>query len=178
MASTAAAAALSMPRFKSIGLRPAATDFSPSTRMDCAKTVAVVVPSPAISDVLEATSLTSWAPIFSNLSESSISFATVTPSFVMRGAPNDLSITTLRPFGPSVTFTAFARISTPRSIRARASPSKRTSFADIGDLLCAYKRIQLDNQPVRRLSSTSTSQLRQCRGCRTRAARSGLRHRP
>jgi hypothetical protein len=28
-----------------------------------------------------------------------------------------LSSTTLRPFGPSVTFTASARISTPRSIR-------------------------------------------------------------
>jgi hypothetical protein len=40
--------------------------------------------------------------MFSNLSASSISFATVTPSLVMRGAPKDLSITTLRPFGPSV----------------------------------------------------------------------------
>jgi hypothetical protein len=37
--------------------------------------------------------------MFSNLSESSISLATVTPSLVMRGAPNDLSMTTLRPFG-------------------------------------------------------------------------------
>src|SRR5437867_621112 len=32
----------------------------------------------------------------------SISLATVTPSFVMVGEPNFLSITTLRPFGPSV----------------------------------------------------------------------------
>jgi hypothetical protein len=31
---------------------------------------------------------------------------------VMRGAPNDLSSTTLRPLGPSVTRTALARIST------------------------------------------------------------------
>jgi hypothetical protein len=37
--------------------------------------------------------------MFSNLSSSSISLATVTPSLVMRGAPNDLSSTTLRPFG-------------------------------------------------------------------------------
>jgi len=37
----------------------------------------------------------------------------VTPSLVMRGAPNDLSSTTLRPLGPSVTFTALLRISTP-----------------------------------------------------------------
>src|ERR1700753_148546 len=69
--------------------------------------------------------------MFSNLSSSSISFATVTPSLVMRGAPKLLSSTTLRPLGPRVTFTASARISTPRSIRARASPPKRTSFAAI-----------------------------------------------
>ncbi len=96
---------------------PAATDFAPSLTMACASTVAVVVPSPARSLVLDATSRTIWAPMFSNLSSSSISLATVTPSLVMRGAPNDFSITTLRPFGPSVTFTAFASVSTPRSMR-------------------------------------------------------------
>ena len=47
----------------------------------------MVVPSPAWSEVLEATSRTIWAPMFSNLSSSSISLATVTPSLVMRGAP-------------------------------------------------------------------------------------------
>ena len=52
-----------------------------------AKIVAVVVPSPASSFVLLATSLTIWAPIFSNLSCNSISFATVTPSLVVLGAP-------------------------------------------------------------------------------------------
>src|SRR5690242_9599082 len=67
--------------------------------------------------------------MFSNLSPSSISLATVTPSLVIRGAPNDLSSTTLRPFGPSVTLTALARISTPRSIRSRASPLNFTSLA-------------------------------------------------
>src|SRR5438132_14433111 len=66
--------------------------------------------------------------MFSNLSASSISLATVTPSLVMRGAPNDLSRTTLRPLGPNVTLTALARMSTPRSIRSRASPWNRTSF--------------------------------------------------
>jgi hypothetical protein len=60
-----------------------------------------------------------------------VSLATVTPSLVMRGAPYDLSRTTLRPFGPSVTFTALLRISTPRSIRSRASEEKRTSLADM-----------------------------------------------
>ncbi len=64
-----------------------------------ASTVAVVVPSPATSEVLEATSRTSWAPMFSCLSLSSISLATVTPSLVMSGEPNFFSMRTLRPFG-------------------------------------------------------------------------------
>jgi hypothetical protein len=45
----------------------------------------VVVPSPATSEVLEATSRTIWAPMFSSASFNSISFATVTPSLVIRG---------------------------------------------------------------------------------------------
>src|SRR5690606_10768550 len=127
--STTVETARSMPRFRSIGFMPAATALAPSRTIAWARTVAVVVPSPAVSLVFEATSRTIWAPMFSNLSASSISFATVTPSLEMRGAPKDLSITTLRPFGPSVTFTASARMSTPRSMRWRASALKRTSFA-------------------------------------------------
>jgi hypothetical protein len=100
MSSTTASTAMSMPRFRSIGFMPAATDLAPSRTIAWASTVAVVVPSPAMSLVFEATSRTIWAPMFSNLSSSSISLATVTPSLVMRGAPNDLSMTTLRPFGP------------------------------------------------------------------------------
>src|SRR5271154_1105826 len=69
--------------------------------------------------------------MFSNLSSSSISLATVTPSLVMRGAPYDLSRMTLRPLGPRVTLTALLRISTPRSIRSRASEENRTSLADM-----------------------------------------------
>ncbi len=95
---------------------PAATDFAPSRTIAAASMVAVVVPSPAMSLVFEATSRTICAPMFSNLSASSISLATVTPSLVIRGAPKLLSSTTLRPFGPSVTFTASARIWTPLSI--------------------------------------------------------------
>src|SRR5258708_283286 len=91
--------------------------------------VAVVVPSPACSEVFEATSRTIWAPMFSNLFSSSISFATVTPSLVMRGAPNDLSSTTLRPLGPSVTVTALARMSTPCSILSRAFTENLTCLA-------------------------------------------------
>ena len=118
-----------MPRFRSIGFMPAATDLAPSRTIDWASTVAVVVPSPEMSLVFEATSRTICAPMFSNLSSSSISLATVTPSLVMRGAPNDLSSTTLRPLGPSVTFTALARMSTPRSILSRASVENLTSLA-------------------------------------------------
>src|SRR5215468_11039555 len=129
---TTASTARSIPRLRSIGFMPAATDLAPSWTIAAASTVAVVVPSPAASADLEATSRTIWAPMFSNLSSSSISLATVTPSLVMRGAPNDLSSTTLRPFGPSVTRTALARVSTPRSIRSRASVENLTSLAAIG----------------------------------------------
>src|SRR5438128_7574878 len=94
-----------------------------------ARTVAVVVPSPATSEVLEATSFTIWAPMFSNLSASSISFATVTPSLVTVGAPHDFSRTTFRPRGPSVTVTASARTLTPRRTLVRASSPNRTIFA-------------------------------------------------
>ena len=69
--------------------------------------------------------------MFMNLSSSSISLATDTPSFVIRGEPNDLSKTTLRPFGPNVTLTASARMFTPSSIRLRASVPNFTSFAGI-----------------------------------------------
>ena len=127
--SMAAMTALSMPRFTSIGLRPEETAFRPSRMMAWASTVAVVVPSPASSEVLEATSFTSCAPMFSNLSLSSISLATDTPSLVIVGAPKLLSSTALRPLGPSVALTALARMLTPRNIFTRASSPKRTSLA-------------------------------------------------
>jgi hypothetical protein len=133
--STTASTAMSMPRLRSIGFMPAATDLEPSLTMAAASTVAVVVPSPATSEVLEATSRTICAPMFSNLSSSSISLATVTPSLEMRGAPKLLSSTTLRPLGPSVTFTALLRMSTPRNILSRASVENFTSFAAIVFLL-------------------------------------------
>src|SRR3954466_3994411 len=129
--STTASTARSTPRLRSIGFMPAATALEPSLTMAWASTVAVVVPSPAKSEDFEATSRTICAPMFSNLSSSSISLATVTPSLVMRGAPNDLSSTTLRPLGPSVTRTALVRMSTPRNIRSRASTENLTSLAAI-----------------------------------------------
>src|SRR5216683_3370003 len=126
--STTTSTALSIPRLSPMGLAPAVTFLSPSRTMAWASTVAVVVPSPAISEVLEATSLIIWAPMSSYPSFSSISFATVTPSFVMVGLPNFLSMTTLRPFGPMVALTAAAMMLTPRSRAARPSSLNKTCF--------------------------------------------------
>ena len=49
----------------------------------------------------------------------------------MSGEPNDFSKTTLRPFGPKVTFTVSAYLSTPRNIALRASSVNLISFAII-----------------------------------------------
>ena len=124
-----AATAASMPRLSSTGAPPAATTFRPSRTNAWARTVAVVVPSPATSFVFVATSFASWAPRFSYESSSSISRAMVTPSLVIVGAPQALLMTTLRPFGPRVTLTASARALTPRSNARRASSSNSTVFA-------------------------------------------------
>ena len=67
--------------------------------------------------------------MFSNLSSNSTSLATETPSLVTVGAPNDLSKTTFLPFGPKVTFTAFAKIFTPSSILLLAESLNFTSLA-------------------------------------------------
>ena len=83
-----------MPRLSASGFAPAATFLRPSCTIAWASTVAVVVPSPATSLVAVATSRTSWAPWFSNGSSISISRAMDTPSLVIVGAPNFLSITT------------------------------------------------------------------------------------
>src|SRR6266571_9005365 len=69
--------------------------------------------------------------MFSIGSSSSISLATVTPSLVIVGLPNFLSITTLRPLGPRVTLTASANWSTPRLRRERASVSNSRYLAGI-----------------------------------------------
>ena len=119
--STAASTALAIPFLTAIGFAPEATFFIPSRTRACASSVAVVVPSPAASFVLVATSLTSCAPMFSYASDSSISLAMVTPSFVIRGAPNFLSSTTLRPLGPKVILTVSESLSIPAWSALRAS---------------------------------------------------------
>jgi hypothetical protein len=120
-----------MPRFISIGLAPAARLRRPSRTIAWAITVAVVVPSPATSAVLVAACLSIWAPMFWKWLSSSISLATVTPSWVTVGGPHFLSSATLRPRGPSVTFTAFARASIPALSWLRASASNAICFAAI-----------------------------------------------
>src|SRR5579885_661121 len=126
--------AFSIPRLSAIGFAPAETFFRPSRTIAWARTVAVVVPSPATSFVAVATSRTSCAPWFSKTSSTSISRAIVTPSFVIVGAPNFLSRTTYRPFGPRVTLTASARMSTPRWSERRASSLNLSSLCAM-DLL-------------------------------------------
>ena len=127
--STSRPTARSMPRLTSTGLPPEPIARIPSRTIACAITVAVVVPSPTMSLVLIAASLTSWAPMFSNWSLRKISRAIVTPSLVTTGEPVIFSRMTLRPLGPSVDFTASASLSTPTNIRSRASSPKRSSFA-------------------------------------------------
>src|SRR5881227_2051191 len=141
--STAVMTALSMPRLRSIGLRPEETAFRPSRMIAWASTVAVVVPSPASSEVLDATSFTICAPMFSNLSLSSISFATDTPSLVIVGAPKLRSRTTLRPLGPRVTLTAFDRMLTPFTILFRTFSPKRTSLAAMIESPDAVRLVRL-----------------------------------
>src|SRR4051794_39728841 len=119
--STRHAVASSIPRRSSIGFTPSSRASMPSRTMAWASSVAVVVPSPVRSLVLLATSRTSCAPMFLNWSESSISRAIVTPSLVIVGAPVSRSRTTLRPFGPNVTFTVLASSSTPACNNRRAS---------------------------------------------------------
>ena len=121
--------ASSIPLFKSIGFAPAVTFLIPNEKISCARTVAVVVPSPAWSAVLEATSFTNCAPMFSIGSSNSISFATDTPSFVIWGTPNCFCRITFLPFGPSVTFTAFANLSTPSFNPLLTSVSNLIIFA-------------------------------------------------
>src|SRR5689334_6488044 len=109
----------------------------------------LVVPSPALSLVLLATSRTICAPMFSYGSSSSISFATVTPSLVTVGEPNFLSRTTLRPLGPSVALTAFESFSTPLSNDCRAFSSNINVLAAIDLFECFWLSVQTVTQSRR-----------------------------
>src|SRR5204863_4994565 len=78
--------------------------------------------------------------MFSSGSLRSISLATVTPSLVMVGEPNFLSRTTLRPLGPSVTFTASASWLTPRRIACRDCSPYTICFAMFLDSIGRTRR--------------------------------------
>ena len=125
------AMAFSIPRLMAIGSAPAATFLKPSATMAWAKTVDVVVPSPASSLVFLDASFKSWAPMFSNGSSRSTSLAIVTPSELTCGGPNFLSTMTFWPRGPSVFLTVLARMSMPSLSLARASSSNSKSLAGI-----------------------------------------------
>ena len=112
----------SMPFLMERESAPAAMFLKPPVTSACASTVAVVVPSPHLSLVLLAASLTSCAPMFSKGSLSSISLAMETPSLITEGAPHFLSRATGRPVGPRVTLTALARASMP-ALRDRLASS-------------------------------------------------------
>src|SRR6185312_8018091 len=92
--------------------------------------------------------------MFSMGSSSSISLATVTPSLVMAGAPNFFSSTTLRPLGPKVTLTAFARVSTPFFILLRASISKKSCFAIIILIDLPYEESNVKNDCINKLNDS------------------------
>src|SRR5690606_29579984 len=63
---------------------------------------------------------------------------------------NDLSMTTLRPLGPSVTLTALARMLTPRTILSRASVENFTSLAAItGAPYVGLEKIAREISPLR-----------------------------
>merc|ERR1719244_1682133 len=127
--SQTASTAFRMPRLISMGLAPCVMLSKPLLAMALARTVAVVVPSPACSLVLLATSWTSLAPMFWNLSGSSTALATVTPSLVILGDPQEDSITTFLPLGPMVTLTASAKTFTPSIISSRTLRPNLTSLA-------------------------------------------------
>ena len=78
-----------------------------------ARTVAVVVPSPASLTVFLAASFIKVAPMFSTGSNKTTDSATVTPSFVITGLPRASSYITHFPDAPKVYFTAFVSLSTP-----------------------------------------------------------------
>src|SRR5438309_1029936 len=71
--------------------------------------------------------------------------STVMTSLVIVGEPNDFSMTTLRPLGPSVTFTASASVFTPLRMASRARTSKRISFAMCLFLLSSFAGLLLDD---------------------------------
>ena len=92
--------ALSIPLLSSTGGTPEVMYFCALFNIALAKTVEVVVPSPASKLVFAAACFIICAPTFSKGSSSSINLATVTPSFVITGLLPALAKITFLPLGP------------------------------------------------------------------------------
>ena len=98
----------------STGLEPSLICFIPSSNIDVASSVEVVVPSPtSLADLID-TFLTNSAPIDSVWSSNSLkALATVTPSFVTLSSPIWSLINTVLPAGPRVETTLLFNFWTP-----------------------------------------------------------------
>ena len=131
MASKATRIPRSRPRLRSTALAPAVTLRTPSAKMECARSVAVVVLSPTASLVFSDACRIIWAPSCSTESLNSNSLAMVTPSLHTIGVPHFLAISTHLDFGPSVTRTASVRAEAPRKTFSRASALNSTCLYDI-----------------------------------------------
>ena len=118
----------------SMALAPAVTLRTPSAKIACASTVAVLVPSPTASPVFSAACRSICAPRFSSGSRSSNSLAMVTPSLQTSGRPHFFWIRTDFDFGPSVMRTASASCWVPRRIFSRAAERNRTCLCVIARL--------------------------------------------
>ena len=105
--------ALSIPLFISTAFSPLSKDLRPNLTISLAKSVDVVVPSPALSAVLIAACFTNWTPVSSIGSLKSMFLATVTPSLVDLTTSPGFEITTFLPLGPKVQTTESAKVSIP-----------------------------------------------------------------
>ena len=130
--SIAAATAFSMPRRTAIGLLPAAMLRVPSLKIARASTVAVVVPSPAMSEVLSATSL---HELGAHVLEAVFELDFLADGHAVfgdgRAAERLVDDHVAAASGPCVTATASASFSTPASILARAASSNSNCFATV-----------------------------------------------
>src|SRR6188768_2112781 len=81
----------------------------------------------------------------------------VTPSLVIVGAPHFLSMTTLRPFGPSVTFTASASLLTPvsRALRALSSNCRVLGISLLRPSMSGVERADRRRRPGARAHERS-----------------------
>ena len=117
---TTSLTALSIPFLISVDLRPLEIDFIPSSAIDLAKIQVAVVPSPAFLLVFSEACKIIFAPSPSAPANVT-ALATVTPSFVTFGAPQDSCSAIFLPPGPAVVETISATVLKPASNLVLAS---------------------------------------------------------